>query len=331
VVEQLVLIAPGLEARGRITTREKGGLDTANFERVKAGDWLDAPLTLTGNGKGKAMDVALTGGTVDLRAMPEGGGKQGAGGPIRLRLDRLVISKGIALTDFRGEFGVKGGFNGSFVSGLNGKAEITGVVAPAKGGSAIRITSDNAGAVMAAAGIFDKGRGGSLDLTLVPRGPDGEYDGQATFTRMRIQGAPALAELLSAISVVGLLEQMNGDGLAFNNGEVDFILTPKAVEISKGSAVGASLGISFAGLYQSDGGRIDLQGVISPIYLLNGVGQIFTRKGEGLFGFNYRVTGSTDSPKVAVNPLSVLTPGMFRDLFRQAPPNLRDARGDTGG
>jgi hypothetical protein len=142
---------------------------------------------------------------------------------------------------------------------------------------------------------------------------------------MRVQGAPALAELLSAISVVGLLEQMGGEGLAFNNGEVRFILTPEAVEITQGSAVGASLGISFAGLYQTAGARLNLQGVVSPIYLVNGVGQIFSRPGEGLFGFNYKVTGTAENPVVSVNPLSVLTPGMFREIFRSAPPNLKDA------
>lgn len=237
------------------------------------------------------------------------------------------MSDGITLTDFRGDFGSRGGFNGRFTAAVNGKGAIEGAVAPAKGGSAIRITSDNAGGVMAAAGVFDKGRGGTLDMTLSPRGPSGHYNGKATFSRLRIQGAPALAELLSAVSVVGLLEQMNGEGLAFNNGEIDFIMTPEAVEISQGSAVGASLGISFAGLYQAKGGRLNLQGVISPIYLVNGVGAIFSRRGEGLFGFNYRLTGTTENPNVSVNPLSVLTPGMFREIFRQAPPNLKDADG----
>lgn len=329
VVERLLLKAPGLEARGKITTRDGGGLDAAVFERVIAGNWLNAAVTLTGRGKG-AMDVAVTSGTLDMRKMPETGGDTGGGGPITVRLDALRISEGIRLTDFRGEFGSRGGFNGSFAAGVNGAAPITGIVAPAKAGTAVRITSEDAGAVMAAAGIFDKGRGGSLDMSLVPRGPKGEYNGSATFTRLRIQGAPALAELLSAVSVVGLLEQMNGEGLAFNNGEVKFVLTPAAVEISQGSAVGASLGISFAGLYLNGSGRIDLQGVISPIYLVNGVGQILTRKGEGLFGFNYRLTGTTDAPDVSVNPLSVLTPGMFRELFRQRPPNLRDAEGNGG-
>ena len=269
----------------------------------------------------------MTGGRIDLRAMPDGGG---GGGPVTLALDRLTVSAGIALTDFRGAFETSGGIRGRFAARINGGGAIEGSVTPSDRGNVIRITSDNAGAVMASAGIFDKGRGGSLDVTLVPRGPEGHYDGRASFSRMRVQNAPALAELLSAVSVVGLLEQLNGEGLAFNSGSVSFILTPEAVEVTQGSAVGASLGISFAGLYQSGSGRLDLQGVISPIYLVNGLGQIFSRRGEGLFGFNYALTGTTDAPQVSVNPLSVLTPGMFREIFRTAPPNLRDVGEDSG-
>mgnify|MGYP007093982917 CR=1 FL=1 len=327
VVERLVLSGPGLDVEGEITTLDGGGLETARFSRIRAGDWLNAAVSLTGNGRGRAPDIAVTGGTIDLRAIPGGGG---GGGPVRLALDRLVVSAGIAMTDFRGEFDTRGGMTGRFAARVNGGGAIAGTITPSERGNVIRITSDNAGAVMASAGVFDQGRGGSLDLTLVPRGPKGHFDGRASFARMRVQGAPALAELLSAISVVGLLEQMNGEGLAFNSGDVSFILTPEAVEITQGSAVGASLGISFAGLYQSGGGRLDLQGVISPIYLVNGLGQIFSRRGEGFFGFNYALSGTADAPQVSVNPLSVLTPGMFREIFRQAPPNLKDLGEDSG-
>ena len=38
-------------------------------------------LILTGAGKG-AMDVAVTGGTLDMRKMPDSGGGPGGGGPI---------------------------------------------------------------------------------------------------------------------------------------------------------------------------------------------------------------------------------------------------------
>jgi len=35
---------------------------------------------------------------------------------------------------------------------------------------------------------------------------------------------------------------------------------------------------------------------------------------------NYELTGQAANPRVSVNPLSVFTPGMFRELFRRAPP-----------
>jgi len=62
--------------------------------------------------------------------------------------------------------------------------------------------------------------------------------------------------------------------------------------------------------------------VISPLYLINGIGSILTRRGEGLIGFNFNVRGATDAPQVSVNPLSALTPGMFREIFRRAPPEV---------
>jgi hypothetical protein len=65
---------------------------------------------------------------------------------------------------------------------------------------------------------------------------------------------------------------------------------------------------------------MDFRGVISPVYFLNGIGSIFSRRGEGLFGFNYRMAGPADNPRVGVNPLSILTPGRFREIFRSGPP-----------
>lgn len=87
--------------------------------------------------------------------------------------------------------------------------------------------------------------------------------------------------------------------------------------------MGASLGVSIAGLYGTKTKRLALQGVVSPIYLVNGIGALLTRRGEGVFGFNYAVAGTADAPQVQVNPLSILTPGMFREIFRAPAPVLR--------
>jgi hypothetical protein len=217
-------------------------------------------------------------------------------------------------------FGGGDGLTGDFTASVNGKARVSGSVLPTKNGTAARILSKNAGAVIAAAGIFDRARGGALDLTLWPRGAKGVYDGNATVSDIQIRDAPILADLLGAISVVGLLEQLNDSGLVFNSAEAQFRTSPAGVSITRGSAVGASLGVSLTGSFNSATSGLNMIGVISPIYLLNGIGSFLTRPGEGLFGFNYELTGTADDPVVSVNPLSILTPGMFRELFRAAPP-----------
>ncbi len=322
-VTRIALNAAGLQATGTISLRSGGGLAEARFNQVTLDDWLDASVTLTGQGRGRST-IAVTGGAIDLRRMPDRGRGRGdgTGSPFTLQLDQLIVTDSIAFTGFRGEFTPRGGLNGSFTAAVNGEGAVTGTVVPVENGSAVRIQSDDAGTVMAKAGVFASARGGSLDLQLIPRATDGVYDGQAEIRNIRVRNTNALAELLNAISVVGILEQLNGQGIVFNTSRVDFLLTPDAIEISKGSAVGASLGVSMAGVYQTGSKRLDVQGVISPIYLVNGIGAIFTRRGEGLFGFNYRMRGTAEDPAISVNPLSILTPGMFRDIFRQSPPAL---------
>lgn len=320
-VNRLRLEAAGLKAEGTVTMRADGGLELARFQRVTLDDWLDATVELSGRGSGKAVGIALRGGAVDLRNIPgadqRGAGQSGQGsGPLRLELDRLIVTSSIALTQFRGDFNLTGGFSGDFVARMNDGPAVRGALAPSRNGTAVRMLADDAGGTVAAAGIFGSARGGTMDLTLTPRETSGHYDGRLTIHDVRVRNASVLAELLNAISVVGILEQLNGQGLVFNIAEGEFLLTPQAVELRRASATGASLGVSMAGRYLSGPGQLDMEGVISPVYLLNGIGAVLTKRGEGLFGFNYTLRGTADDPEVGVNPLSILTPGMFRELFR---------------
>jgi hypothetical protein len=321
-IDLLRLTSGDVTVEGSVTLRPDGGLALARFGTVKSGDWLDAQVDLTGNGPGRDVSIAVTGGTADLRYLPEDSTGSSGGLPLTVALDRLTVTQGISLTGFQGVFdgGYGDGLIGDFTGSVNGKAPVSGSVLPTKDGTAARILSENAGAVIAAAGIFDRARGGALDLTLWPRGAKGVYDGNAVITNIQIRDAPILADLLNAISVVGLLERLNDSGLVFSTAEAQFRTSPAGVSITRGSAVGASLGASLTGSFNSATSGLNMQGVISPIYLLNGIGSILTRPGEGLFGFSYRLTGTAEDPVVSVNPLSILTPGMFRDMFRAAPP-----------
>ncbi|WP_226341071.1 YhdP family protein [Gemmobacter serpentinus] len=329
MVDKLSLTAPGLEAAGRVVLKADGGLDRVELDRAKIASWFDGKAVLRGRGQGRSISVDATGGRLDLRNLPDlgsGGGGAGSGGdtPIKARLDRVVVTDSIALWGLNGDFATRGGFNGSFAASLNGTAPIRGTLVPARHGTAIRVTSQDAGGVLAAAGIFSKAAGGVMDLQLVPLGPKGHYAGSAHATAFRVRNAPVLAGLLSAVSVVGLLEQLSSEGLVFSEGEAQFRLTPAGVEVQRGAAVGLSMGVSMAGTYDARSKRIDMQGVISPIYMLNGIGAALTRQGEGLFGFNYRLSGASSGPDISVNPLSILTPGMFREIFRRPVPRLQE-------
>ncbi|MEL7205259.1 MAG: hypothetical protein AAGL19_13855, partial [Pseudomonadota bacterium] len=173
---------------------------------------------------------------------------------------------------------------------------------------------------------------GQLELYLVPGDGAGIYEGKLKASNLRVKDAPTMAELLNAISLVGLLEQLDGEGIHFSNLEAKFQLAPERVTLYSGSAVGASMGISMEGYYYIGTKWLDMEGVLSPIYALN-LGGLFTRQGEGLVGIKYSVDGESTRPRVQVAPLSVLTPGMFRDLFRRSPPKTpgQDAAAENSG
>jgi hypothetical protein len=322
VISNLEIEGGGLQAQGRINLAAGGGLESAIFNRVRVGDWLDAPVTLRGRGPGQPVAVEIRGGQLDLRSASLGAGGQGEGGPMVIALDRLQVTEGIALTGFEGNFNGSGGFSGQFNAQMNGAASVTGTVAPRNGRSAVRLRSENAGGVLRASGFMRNATGGTLDLTLLPTGDAGQFDGTLGVRGIRVQDAPTMAALLDAISVVGLLQQLDGQGLSFDEVDATFRLTPNQVIVSQASAVGPGLGISVDGIYTLASKQIDLQGVVSPFFLVNSIGSFLTRKGEGLIGFNFNIAGTVAAPQVSVNPLSALTPGMFREIFRRPAPEL---------
>ena len=50
------------------------------------------------------------------------------------------------------------------------------------------------------------------------------------------------------------------------------------------------------------------------------VGPLLTGpRGEGIFGMTFAIQGSMAKPELVMNPLSIITPGIFRELFQMTP------------
>lgn len=324
-VTRLALQGAGLDLAGRVVLTPGGGFERLVADRFALGGWMDVRGEVVGRGRGRAPAVTLSGGNVDLRGAPQGGtgGGAGGGGPVTANLDRLQISEGIALTGLRADLTSDGGLSGQFIGQVNDAAFVTGTLVATPEGPAVRVRAEDGGAVLRAAGVFRTAYGGAMELILQATGATGTYDGTLSIENPRLRDAPVMAELLNLISVVGLLEQLGGEGINLGNVDARFRLTPAQVILSEGTAVGPALGLSLDGTYDLSTSNLDMQGVVSPLYVVNGlIGAIFAPRREGLFGFSYRLTGRADNPQVFVNPLSILTPGVFREIFRRPPPEL---------
>jgi len=319
-VPRLEISGAGLDMTGSVTL-DGTRLSQVALDHFVIGDWIDVTGGLVMQEGGQPL-VRISSGAVDLRGLPQSSGAGATASlPIEVMLDRLIVTDTIFLTDLSAEIGgspVRGDFRGL----VGGSARVAGSILAEPNGMSLRMQSDDGGAVLRAGGIYDNAYGGAFDLILRPHPGQGNYAGLMTIDNPRLRDAPAIAELLNLVSVVGVLEQMaSGEGISLGAVRADFRISPGAITIVEGTALGPSMGLSLDGVYDTEAQSVDFQGVVSPLYLVNGlVGALFTPRREGLFGFTYRMRGPPDNSTVTVNPLSVLTPGIFREIFRSPPP-----------
>ncbi len=186
--------------------------------------------------------------------------------------------------------------------------------------------SGDAGAVFRTLGIYDPMVGGDLTLTgrfddALPHHP---LRGVLEVGTYRITDAPALAQMVSLMALTGILESMQGDGLAFSQLILPFEYAEGVLAVSDAKASGPSLGFTAEGKVYTHANAIDVSGTVVPIYALNSmlgniplIGSIFSggEEGGGLFAAGYTMTGSLEDPEVSVNPLSMLAPGFLRNIF----------------
>ena len=96
------------------------------------------------------------------------------------------------------------------------------------------------------------------------------------------------------------------------------------VTFTDGRMAGPSLGLTGSGSYNIGRDNLDIDGVVAPSPMLNlsMLGEIpvigdllVSRRGEGVFGMTYSINGPAGAPRVGVNPVSALTPGILRRIF----------------
>jgi len=132
----------------------------------------------------------------------------------------------------------------------------------------------------------------------------------------KVKEMPALTKLLSLASLQGIADVMTGEGIRFNEFEMNFNNKNKLMTIDEIYAIGPAISILMSGYIESNK-LVSLRGTMVPATTLNKVigslpliGEILVGKkvGEGVFGVSFKIKGPPKKLKTTVNPIKTLTP-----------------------
>ena len=244
-----------------------------------------------------------------------------------LRADRLRV-RGIELVDVEADatHAANGWRSASAVGALPSGGQLALELVPKGVDRTLEIRSDNAGALITALDLGRRIDGGDLLLTarIKPREPT-LVEGRFEIKSFVLKNAPLLARMLTLASFTGIGNLLGGEGIQVDHLLLPFTLDDRKLTFTDGLLRGSQLGLTLKGDVELEQDTIDLAGTIIPVYSINRligqvpvIGRILTGiDGRGAFAVTYSLKGPHDRPAVYVNPLSILTPGLLRDVFGQ--------------
>ena len=132
----------------------------------------------------------------------------------------------------------------------------------------------------------------------------------------KLKEMPALTKILTLASLQGIADLLTGEGIRFNEFEMNFSNKDKQMNIDEIYAIGPAISIMMNG-YILDDDLVSLRGTLVPATTVNKfigsipvLGDILVGKkiGEGVFGVSFKIKGPPKDLKTTVNPIKTLTP-----------------------
>ena len=313
----------------------KNKFHEAKFSKVELGDNRIVGSILR---EGEELQIDVKGSLLDLTALleleePEQSKyKRGTPFKLNLALDNVEITRGRFLRNVTSTFFNDGlvWSNIALASNIDGDKEFSIEFFPSEGKRFLRVKSNDAGEMLRIFDIYEDMSGGQLDMTaqFEDMSVDSKVTGKGVIKDFRLVDAPILARLLSIASITGIPDQLGAGGITFQKFNAPFVLNDGLLEVREAKASGLSLGITASGVFDLESETIDIKGSLAPLDTVNSllgeipvVGRLFSggEKGGSVFAAEYTMSGPTDDPEIKTNPLSALTPGIFRKLFNILP------------
>ena len=132
----------------------------------------------------------------------------------------------------------------------------------------------------------------------------------------KLQQLPILTKLLTLASLQGIADILSGEGIRFDEFEMNFNNKDNLMKIDEIYAIGPAISILMSG-YVEEGNLISLRGTLVPATTINKtigsipvLGKILVgnKTGEGVFGVSFKIKGPPKKLETTVNPIKTLTP-----------------------
>lgn len=319
-------------------TLSGGDLASARFGSVKLNRGDSVALSIKRSGKGYAIDV--DGAAFDARALIKqftasspGSSQHGAATSVKLHAEigKLTGFNGATLSNLELDFAGSGSRVGALVAsaGTASGGSVTIRNTADAGGRKLEVKSGDAGALVRFLDIYDHMEGGSIELALAGE-RDGPMRGQVDARNFVIVGEPRLASIVSSPAPgdnrslnQAVKGKIDTSRVTFDRGYAQLSRDTGFLGITNGVLRGQLIGSTFQGTLYDPKGRMSMTGTFMPAYGLNRLfgeipllGTILGNgRDRGLIGVTFKLTGEAKSPRLQINPLSVIAPGIFRNIF----------------
>lgn len=336
-VRDFTLSGEGFGASGTLQAKA-GKLVQASFDRVKLADKDDFAVRVKPIRSG--YDVAISGSAMDARAaitaLRAGGTTTDTASrklalTLRAKLDTVygfgderLRNVDLAYAPFTGQ---NGKLQLSAVSGS--KQAVVGQVVADANGEFIQLTTSDAGASFRFLGLYSRLKKGLLNLRIRP-GREGSWSGNLDLRDFQLANEDRLQTIVSTPTGkdgrslnTAVKRDIDVSSERFQRAFAYFTYGDSALRIDNGILRGEQVGATFQGTVRDGNGNMDVTGTFMPAYGLN---RLFAElpiigillgngRDRGLLGITFKLTGPFEKPNLTINPLSIIAPGIFRQIF----------------
>lgn len=335
-ISDFELKGDGFGARGDLELAQ-GGLVSANFSHVKLSASDDYAVQI----KAAKRDYVVTasGKSVDVRPLiarirsseKSGGDDEAADIKINARFDRVVGFNNEALNNVTADIFLRNSkLNSLQLDGVtDSRQAIVAQTSAGNGRQTINLTSSDAGAIIRFTNIYSRINGGLLNIVFnTINGND--WFGSVDMRNFSVANEQKLQDIVA--TPVGqdgrslnkaVRRNIDVSSEKFQRGFARVIYGGGALNVENGVVRGEQVGATFQGTLKDANGNMDMTGTFMPAYGLNRlfgelpfIGVILGNgRDRGLLGITFKLSGRSDTPRLTVNPLSLIAPGVFRQIF----------------